>query len=77
MRIGTVTEIKPLERRVGLTPAVVATLVAHGHEVFVQSGAGAGVGLTDGDYETVGAKIAADAEAVFTAVELIDRKSVV
>ncbi len=71
MRIGTVTEIKPLERRVGLTPAVVATLVAHGHEVFVQSGAGAGVGLSDGDYQTAGAKIAADAEAVFSAAELI------
>lgn len=71
MRIGTVTEIKPLERRVGLTPAVVATLVAHGHEVFVQSGAGAGVGLTDNDYANCGAKIAPDAEAVFAAAELI------
>jgi len=71
MRIGTVTEIKKLEQRVGLTPAVVATLVAHGHELFVQSGAGAGVGLSDGDYAAAGAKIVPDAAAVFEAAELI------
>lgn len=71
MRIGTVTEIKPLERRVGLTPSVVATLAAHGHEVFVQSGAGAGVGLSDGEYESAGGKILADAKAVFEAADLI------
>ncbi|WP_304169504.1 alanine dehydrogenase [Phenylobacterium aquaticum] len=71
MRVGTVTEIKPLERRVGLTPAVVATLVAHGHEVFVQSGAGAGVGLTDTDYANAGGQIVADAPAVFAAADLI------
>lgn len=71
MRIGTVTEIKPLESRVGLTPAVVATLVAHGHEVFVQSGAGAGVGLADSEYANAGGKILADAPAVFAAADLI------
>jgi len=71
MRIGTVTEIKKLERRVGLTPAVVATLVARGHELFVQSGAGAGVGLSDADYAAAGATILADAPAVFEAAQLI------
>ncbi|TAL31908.1 alanine dehydrogenase [Phenylobacterium sp.] len=71
MRIGTVTEIKKLERRVGLTPSVVATLVAHGHELFVQSGAGAGVGLSDADYATAGATILPDAPAVFAAAEMI------
>ncbi len=71
MRIGTVTEIKPLERRVGLTPALVATLTAHGHEVFVQAGAGAGVDLSDADYAAAGAKIVPDAGAVFDAAELI------
>ncbi|HEX3366095.1 alanine dehydrogenase [Phenylobacterium sp.] len=71
MRIGTVTEIKKLERRVGLTPAVVATLVAHGHELFVQSGAGAGVGLSDADYAAAGATIVPDAPDVFNAAELI------
>ncbi|HEY0649010.1 alanine dehydrogenase [Phenylobacterium sp.] len=71
MRIGTVTEIKKLERRVGLTPAVVATLVARGHELFVQAGAGAGVGLSDGDYAAAGAKILPDAPAVFEAAQMI------
>ena len=71
MRIGTVTEIKKLERRVGLTPAVVATLVAHGHELFVQAGAGAGVGLSDGDYAAAGATILPDAAGVFDAAEMI------
>jgi alanine dehydrogenase len=71
MRVGTVTEIKPDERRVGLTPEVAATLKAHGHEVFVQSGAGAGVGLADSVYEAAGAKILPDAQAVFDAAELI------
>jgi alanine dehydrogenase len=71
MRIGTVTEIKKLERRVGLTPAVVATLVSRGHELFVQAGAGAGVGLSDADYAAAGAKILPDAPAVFEAAQLI------
>ncbi len=71
MRIGTVTEIKKLERRVGLTPSVVATLVAHGHELFVQSGAGAGVGLSDAVYASAGATILPDAPAVFAAAEMI------
>jgi len=71
MRIGTVTEIKKLERRVGLTPRVAATLVAHGHEVFVQAGAGGGVGLADGEYVAAGATILPDAAAVFEAAEMI------
>jgi alanine dehydrogenase len=71
MRVGTVTEIKPDERRVGLTPEVAATLRAHGHEVFVQSGAGAGVGLADSVYEAAGAKVVPDAQGVFDAAELI------
>ncbi|MDP3748037.1 MAG: alanine dehydrogenase [Phenylobacterium sp.] len=71
MRIGTVTEIKPLERRVGLVPAVVATLTAHGHEVFVQSGAGGGVGLSDADYAAAGGKIVPDAAAVFAQADTI------
>ncbi|WP_374469971.1 alanine dehydrogenase [Phenylobacterium sp.] len=71
MRIGTVTEIKPDERRVGLTPELVATLAARGHEVFVQSGAGAGIGRVDEAYAAAGAEILADAAAVFEAAEII------
>ena len=71
MRIGVPTEIKSGERRVGLTPASATELVAHGHEVLVQSGAGAGIGATDEHYEQGGARIVADAEAVFAQAEMI------
>ena len=42
MRIGVPKEIKVHEYRVGLTPASVAELVAHGHELFVETKAGNG-----------------------------------
>ena len=50
MLIGTPKEIKNHEYRVGLTPAAVRELVAHGHEVMVERDAGTGIGLTDDDY---------------------------
>ncbi|HTK33857.1 MAG TPA: alanine dehydrogenase [Caulobacteraceae bacterium] len=71
MRIGTVREIKAREFRVGLTPAGVGELVAHGHQVCVEQRAGAGVGLSDADYRVAGANILADGAAVFEASELI------
>ena len=71
MRIGTVKEIKTREFRVGLTPAGAHELVAHGHAVFVESGAGAGIGLTDADYAQAGAQVLPDAGAVFAASDLI------
>ena len=43
MRVGVPKEIKVHEYRVGLTPASVAELVAHGHEVVVETGAGKGI----------------------------------
>lgn len=71
MRIGVPTEIKPQELRVGLTPASVREFVAHGHEVLVQSRAGAGIGASDADYIEAGARIAPDAGSVFEAAEMI------
>jgi alanine dehydrogenase len=71
MRIGVPTEIKNNEYRVGLTPAAVAELVRAGHEVVVQAGAGCGVDFTDDAYEAAGARILADAPAVFEAAEMI------
>ena len=47
MRVGTVREIKNHEYRVGLTPESARELVAHGHEVWVESGAGLGNGASD------------------------------
>ena len=44
MKIGCPTEVKPQEYRVGLTPDAARELVAHGHAVLVQEGAGTGAG---------------------------------
>lgn len=71
MRIGTPKEIKVHEYRVGLTPAGVRELVAHGHEVLIETGAGLGIGVADDAYRKLGAHIAADADEVFASAELI------
>ncbi|MEZ5658813.1 MAG: alanine dehydrogenase [Burkholderiaceae bacterium] len=71
MRIGVPTEVKNHEYRVGLTPESVAELVAHGHQVHLQSGAGLGIGADDDAYRAVGAIIEADAPAVFAVAEMI------
>ncbi len=71
MRVGTVREIKDHEYRVGLTPESARELTAHGHEVWVESGAGLGIGASDRDYEDAGAAIKAGATEVFVGCELI------
>jgi alanine dehydrogenase len=71
MRIGVPKEIKVLENRVGLTPASVRELVAHGHAVDVERNAGVGIGVEDSEYIAAGATIAPDADAVFAAAEMI------
>jgi alanine dehydrogenase len=71
MRVGVPREIKDHEYRVGLVPSSVAELVRHGHEVVVEHGAGLGAGLGDDLYIAAGARIAADAGAVFADSELI------
>ena len=71
MRIGVPTEIKTREYRVGLTPNGARELVGHGHEVFIQDGAGAGAGFTNEQYAEAGAQILPDAAAVFEAGDLI------
>ncbi len=71
MRVGVPTEIKNHENRVGLVPAGVRELVAHGHEVVVQAGAGAGIRIGDDVYTAAGAKILPDAAAVFETADLI------
>jgi len=71
MRIGTVREIKDHEYRVGLTPESARELVAHGHVVWVETGAGLGIGATDADYANAGAVIQPDAASVFAGCEMI------
>jgi len=71
VRIGVPKEIKNNEYRVGLTPASVREVAAHGHEVLVESNAGAGIGAADGDYASAGAKVVANAEEVFARADMI------
>ena len=71
MKIGCPKEIKPQEFRVGVTPNAAHEAVVHGHDVLIETGAGLGAGFTDDDYVAAGAKIAASAEEVFEAAEMI------
>lgn len=71
MRVGTVREIKNHEYRVGLTPESVGELVAHGHEVWVESGAGSGIGALDADYRAAGAAIKETAAEIFAGCEMV------
>ena len=71
MIVGTVREIKNHEYRVGLTPASVREYVAHGHEVWVETKAGAGIGADDHAYIAAGAKIAASAKDIFEKCDMI------
>ena len=71
MKVGLPKEIKNHEYRVGLTPASVRELTAHGHQVLVQTGAGAGIGMSDELYLAAGATLVADAQQVFAQADMI------
>ncbi len=71
MKVGVPTEIKPDEYRVAITPVGVRELAEHGHDVLIQAGAGEGSAISDSDYTAQGARIAADADAVFDEAELV------
>ena len=71
MLIGVPKEIKNHEYRVGLTPAGVRELVARGHAVIVQEGAGVEIGLTDEAYRSAGAELIAAPIDIYRRAELI------
>ena len=71
MKVGIPKEIKVLEFRVGMVPSGVRELVHDGHEVFVETNAGAGIGMTDADYEEAGATILATAKEVYDTADMI------
>ncbi len=71
MRIGIPKEIKNNENRVGMTPAGVAELVHHGHQVFVQHTAGEGSGFSDDDYVKSGAEILPTIEETYASADMI------
>lgn len=71
MKVGIPKEIKNNENRVGMTPAGVAEMCRHGHEVFVQHTAGEGSGFADDEYVKASAKILPTIEAVYETAEMI------
>src|SRR5258705_12159718 len=71
MLIGVPKEIKTHEYRVGLVPASVRELIHNGHQVMVETHAGAGIGLDDHAYESLGAAIAKTAADVFCNADMI------
>ena len=71
MIIGVPKEIKNNENRVGMTPAGVHEMVAHGHKVYVQATAGNGSGFSDDDYRAAGAEILPGIADVYAVAEMI------
>lgn len=71
MRIAIPAEVKNQEKRVALTPDACRALVAAGHEVTVQAGAGNGAGFPDTDYQTAGTGIEADVAALYKSAEMV------
>src|SRR6201994_843930 len=71
MLIGVPREIKDNEFRVGMTPAVAAELIHHGHSVLVETSAGTGSGLTDDEYRAAGATIIDSASEIFARAEMV------
>jgi alanine dehydrogenase len=71
MRIGVPKEVKNHEYRVAITPIGVHELVAHGHDVFVERGAGVGSQVPDHEYEAAGAKLLDSADEVWGNAETV------
>jgi alanine dehydrogenase len=71
MRVGVPKEIKNHEYRVGLTPSSVAELVKAGHDVVIETKAGAGIDFEDHDYVAAGARIVGTAAQVFAESDMI------
>jgi alanine dehydrogenase len=71
MRVGCPKEIKNHEYRVGLTPGAVREYVAHGHQVLVETQAGAGIGADDGAYAAAGARIVGTAREIFEQSDMV------
>ncbi|MFG1954719.1 alanine dehydrogenase [Micromonospora sp. NPDC048830] len=71
MKVGIPREVKNHEYRVAITPAGVNEFTRGGHQVFVESGAGAGSSITDEEFAAAGAKILATADEVWVAAEMV------
>lgn len=65
MKIGVPKEIKDQEFRVGLSPDSVKVLIGHGHQIYIESGAGTGSSFSDSDYQASGAIILDNAQEIW------------
>ncbi len=71
VKVGVPKEVKNHEYRVAITPIGVHELSAHGHEVFVEKGAGLGSQVEDSEYAAAGAKILDGADEVWGTVDMV------
>ncbi|CAB4755635.1 unannotated protein [freshwater metagenome] len=71
MKVGVPKEVKDHEYRVAITPIGVHELVAHGHEVVIETGAGLGSQVTDEEYVAAGARILPTADDVWGTAETV------
>lgn len=71
MRIGVPRELKVHEYRVGLVPGGAAQLIADGHTVAVETGAGLGIGVTDDAYRKAGCTIIDSADELWAGVDMV------
>jgi alanine dehydrogenase len=71
MKVGVPKEVKNHEYRVAITPIGVHELTAHGHEVYVQQGAGEGSLVNDAEFEAAGATIVPDADETWGVAEMV------
>ncbi|MDP7142256.1 MAG: alanine dehydrogenase [Alphaproteobacteria bacterium] len=71
MLVGCPKEIKSQEHRVGLVPSSVVELVANGHEVIVETNAGAAINFSDDDYRKAGAEICDTPDEIFERCDMV------
>jgi alanine dehydrogenase len=71
VKVGILKEIKVLEKRVCMVPTGVATMIANGHEVIVETGAGAGAGFPDAEYVEAGATMVDTPADVYAACDMV------
>ncbi|MEX2447380.1 MAG: alanine dehydrogenase [Solirubrobacterales bacterium] len=71
MIVGVPSEVKVDEYRVAITPAGVREMAEHGHSVLIEAGAGEGSAIADAEFESQGARIAADAATVFAEAGMV------
>ena len=71
MKVGVPKEVKNHEYRVAITPIGVHELTQHGHDVYVEKGAGAGSQIPDEEYAASGATLLETADDVWGTADMV------